>query len=74
SNKIPKARGCILDQALGDGEDFELLLTLSPKKWPELSAKWKEAFPKLPLTVIGQLTDPTGKQDVLTGGWDPFAK
>ena len=72
SNSIPKSRGCTLDQALGDGEDFELLLTLSPKKWPELSAKWKAAFPKLPLTVIGQLTEATGNQAVLTGGWDPF--
>lgn len=72
SNKIPKTRGCTLEQALGDGEDFELLLTLSPKKWPQLSAKWNAAFPKLPLTVIGQLTGSTGKQAALTGGWDPF--
>ncbi len=72
SNRIPKTRGCTLEQALGDGEDFELLLTLSPKQWPQLSAKWKAAFPKLPLTVIGQLTESTGKQAALTGGWDPF--
>ena len=72
SNSIPKTRGCTLDQALGDGEDFELLLTLSPKKWPQLSAKWKAAFPKLPLAVIGQLTDPGKKPSPLTGGWDPF--
>lgn len=73
SNSIPKTKGCPLHQALGDGEDFELLLTLSPKKWPALSAKWNAAFPKLPLTVIGQLTEPTEKQPDLTGGWDPFA-
>lgn len=71
-DQIPKTRGCSLEQALGDGEDFELLLTLSPKKWPEFSAKWKAAFPKLPLSVIGQLTETTGKQTALTGGWDPF--
>ncbi|OYV04856.1 MAG: hypothetical protein CFE26_14660 [Verrucomicrobiales bacterium VVV1] len=72
SNRIPKTRGCTLEQALGDGEDFELLLTLSPKLWPQLSAQWNAAFPKLPLTVIGQLTESTGKQAALTGGWDPF--
>lgn len=72
SNSIPKTRGCTLDQALGDGEDFELLFTLSPIKWPELSAKWKTAFPKLPLTIIGRLTEATDKQAALTGGWDPF--
>lgn len=72
SDSIPRTRGCNLDQALGDGEDFELLLTLSPKQWPQLSATWKAAFPKLSLTVIGQLTEATGKQAALTGGWDPF--
>ena len=72
SNRIPKTRGCTLDQALGDGEDFELLLTLAPKKWPALSEKWNAEFPKLPLTVVGQLTEGTDKQATLTGGWDPF--
>lgn len=74
SNSIPKTRGCTLDQALGDGEDFELLLTLSPKKWPQFAANWKAVFPKLSLTVIGQLTDASGNQVALTGGWDPFSK
>lgn len=74
SNSIPKTRGCTLDQALGDGEDFELLLTLSPKKSPQLAATWKDVFPKLSLTVIGQLTDASGNQVALTGGWDPFSK
>jgi thiamine-monophosphate kinase len=71
---IPRHRGCEVEQALGDGEDFELLFTLSPKRWNEEVAKaWKAAFPKLPLTIIGQLVSP-GEGTTLEGGWDHFAK
>lgn len=69
---IPKTRGSSLAQALGDGEDFELLFALPAKQWsPENAAAWKEAFPKTPLTVIGHLT-PAGEGTDLAGGWDHF--
>jgi len=71
---IPRHPGCGVEQALGDGEDFELLFTLSPKRWnEEVSAAWKAAFPKLPLTIIGRLVSP-GEGATLEGGWDHFAK
>jgi len=70
---LPKHRGCTIDQALGDGEDFELLFTLPPRRWnPAALAAWKNAFPKLPLTVIGRL-GPAGESSQLSGGWDSFA-
>jgi len=70
---VPRHRGCDIEQALGDGEDFELLFTLSPKRWNEGAAKaWKTAFPKLPLTIIGRLVSP-GESAKLEGGWDHFA-
>ena len=70
---IPKSRGCTLQQALGDGEDFELLLTLPVRRWtPAAAAAWKHAFPKLPLTPVGRLC-PVNESTELNGGWDPFS-
>lgn len=70
---IPRTRGCTVDEALGDGEDFELLFTLPSRRWTSrAAAAWRAAFPKLPLTVIGRLVEGTG--DGLTGGWDHFAR
>jgi thiamine-monophosphate kinase len=49
-----------LDCALNDGEDFELLFTLSEKEWRKLSNQWKETTT---LTRIGVITD-TGKMQI----------
>jgi thiamine-monophosphate kinase len=67
---LPCRKGCSTDQALSDGEDYELLFTISAKKVAKLEAAWKVAFPKLRLTQIGQLVD--DEVDPL-GGWDHFA-
>ncbi|PWU17694.1 MAG: thiamine-monophosphate kinase [Verrucomicrobia bacterium] len=48
--------------ALTDGEDFELLFTVSsPDAVPLLDA-WKKQFPDLRLTCIGKITDTEGIQ------------
>ena len=54
--KIPSNRGCTVAQALGDGEDFELLFAVRPADAASLETKWRAKFPKLPLTQIGVLT------------------
>ena len=54
--KVPRNRGCTVVQALGDGEDFELLFVVRPADAPSLEAKWRAKFPRLPLTRIGALT------------------
>ena len=54
--KIPRNRGCTVAQALGDGEDFELLLAVRPTDAARLEEMWRAKFPKLPLTQIGALT------------------
>lgn len=69
---VPVAAGCSVDQALGDGEDFELLLTLEAERVAGLLAAWAKVFPELPLTVIGRLVE-EGEGELLTGGWDHFA-
>ena len=69
---LPVAPGCTVDQALGDGEDFELLFAIQPERVIALKNAWSAAFPDLPLTMIGRLVEP-GEGSRLTGGWDHFA-
>lgn len=69
---VPRTRGRTLQQALGDGEDFELLFTLKPGQWTaSIRTAWHEAFPKVPLTVIGALSAGPAPAN-LSGGWDHF--
>jgi thiamine-monophosphate kinase len=68
--KVPRHPGCGIDQALGDGEDYELLLTLDPATAADLLGAWRTTFPDLPLTLIGEIT-PT-IETPLTGGWEHF--
>lgn len=65
---IPVSEGCSLVQALGDGEDFELLFTAPPDA--DVGG-WREIFPDLELTRIGELV-PEGQGESLAGGWDHF--
>ena len=53
---IPITKGCTLTQALTDGEDYELLLAVSPLAATALEPAWKLHFPRLALTRIGSLT------------------
>lgn len=69
---LPLAPGCSVEQALGDGEDFELLLAIDPERVPDLLAAWADTFAGLPLTVIGRLVA-ADDGDSLSGGWDHFA-
>ena len=46
--------------ALTDGEDYELLFTVSSKDAVPLLDGWKSAFPETPLHCIGKITDQTG--------------
>lgn len=46
-----------LTAALTDGEDFELLFTLNPKKAVNLIDEWKKTFPNLKLSCIGRVTE-----------------
>lgn len=46
--------------ALTDGEDFELLFTVSSRDAVALLDAWKKQFPKLPLACIGKITGEPG--------------
>lgn len=45
-----------VDRALSDGEDFELLFTISPSKKRELEQAWSRNFPRVSLSWIGRVT------------------
>jgi thiamine-monophosphate kinase len=57
---LPKNAGCSEEQALTDGEDYELLFAVSEEDGAKLEADWIKAFPELPLTRIGRLTERNG--------------
>ncbi|MBM3856989.1 MAG: thiamine-phosphate kinase [Verrucomicrobia bacterium] len=57
--KIPHHEGCSIEEAISDGEDYELLFTVAPETWPALQKKWKQQFPKLSLSCIGKMISST---------------
>ena len=72
--KLPLAPGCSIAQALGDGEDYELLFTVEPPSGAGLERDWRERWPGLGLTRIGELAPPTLQAGLEAGGgFDHFA-
>jgi thiamine-monophosphate kinase len=68
-NSLPLNEGVSIGQALGDGEDYELLFTSGAGR--ELSESWVKRFPGLELTEVGFLTS-SGPEECLEGGWEHF--
>jgi thiamine-monophosphate kinase len=67
---LPLTKGCTVAQALSDGEDYELLFTLSTRRFARLQRNWP--FPRVPVTAIGTLLPDKRNRPVLTGGWEHF--
>jgi thiamine-monophosphate kinase len=53
---LPLNKGCSIEQALSDGEDYELLFAIPERASQALEIRWLKKFPFLPLTQIGRLT------------------
>lgn len=68
TDALPRREGCSTQQALCDGEDYELLFTL-PHEQHQRLADWAEICP---LTCIGKLTE-KGASD-LGSGWQHFCR
>jgi thiamine-monophosphate kinase len=58
-NALPLASGTTIDNAIVDGEDYELLFAISSRERPRLQREWGRKFPKLALTRIGSLLQPS---------------
>jgi thiamine-monophosphate kinase len=67
---LPLTKGCSPSQALGDGEDYELLFTIAPRHFPRLKGNWP--FRSVPVTAIGALLADKRSRPTLTGGWEHF--
>ena len=52
---LPVVRGATMDNAISEGEDYELLFAISPRQRTRLEREWRRKFPKLLLTRIGSL-------------------
>ena len=70
---IPRHRGCTTAQAVGDGEDYELLFAVAAANVDALTAAWRVKFPRLALTRIGTLTAKRGDRTPLAPGYTHFA-
>ncbi len=72
---VPRRRGATVAQAVGDGEDFELLFAVTPKDAGRLEAAWRKRFARVRLTRIGVLAAP-GRHEGLgcVRGFDHFAR
>ena len=67
-DSLPCSEGSTLEQAISDGEDYELLFTSGD----DLKPAWGEKFPELEITRIGTLLESAG--DSIEGGWDHFQR
>jgi thiamine-monophosphate kinase len=54
-NLLPRSPACDIDDAISDGEDYELLFAISPRESQRLQKNWPEKFPKVLLTRVGRL-------------------
>ncbi|MBV9619330.1 MAG: thiamine-monophosphate kinase [Verrucomicrobia bacterium] len=79
-NSLPLAAGANIDDAISDGEDYELLFAISPRDRARLVCAWRKKFPRLQLTRIGCFTQPlngasparTSTSQPLPGGYVHF--
>jgi thiamine-monophosphate kinase len=70
-DKLPCHEGVTTDEALRDGEDYELLLTI-PENKLALVDQFRQRT-DVPITLIGRITDPLSHSEELAqGGWQHF--
>lgn len=70
-SKLPLNRGSTARDAIGDGEDYELLFSVSPNVSQDLQRAWRKRW-SLPLTSIGRLTKSGRREEKLPRGYVHF--
>jgi thiamine-monophosphate kinase len=69
---LPRTAGATVAEALADGEDYELLLTLELEPDAAARGEWAQRFPGLELTRIGDIVPLSTGDRERAGGWDAF--
>jgi thiamine-monophosphate kinase len=70
---LPLTRGTTIDDAISEGEDYELLFAISPRQGRRLQKEWNRKFPTLSLTRIGSLVPQSAiRNPQLRGGYVHF--
>jgi len=70
---LPLARGANINDAITEGEDYELLFAVSGRDGDRLMRRWRKKFPRLPLTRIGSLSQLSTKNyQLLPRGYTHF--
>jgi thiamine-monophosphate kinase len=71
---LPLTSGARIDNAISDGEDYELLFAIAPRERTRVERAWRKKFPKVPLTRIGRLAQPLNNSttQLLPGGYVHF--
>jgi len=70
---LPLAPGATVENAINDGEDYELLFAISSRQSKRLQIRWWKKFPKVPLTRIGSLNPHSATPNPqLKGGYVHF--
>jgi thiamine-monophosphate kinase len=73
TENLPLTRGTTIDDAISEGEDYELLFAISSRDRNHLEREWRRKFRKLPLTRIGRLTSKAeSRNPKLPGGYVHF--
>ena len=70
---LPLRRGCDVAAGLSDGEDYELLFAIAPRRATALRDRWRREFPAAQLTCVGRLNDSGEAPPSWPGGWDHFS-
>ena len=70
SDGLPLNPGCSFHEGVSDGEDYELLMTISPKSWPIIQKRWTSSSPGVSLTPIGVVLPRGEKSSLLPTGFD----